>query len=216
MIETPTKRPKAPPALKRDGNAWTAFEKNILTDAAPSLLEKARQIAVAVHEGQTDQVGDPYIDHVRAVVALTAQLVQFQKLSPNDQNLALQAAWLHDTLEDTVLEVQDLRAAGFEERVLSTILALTNLPEETRDDYYKRILHSGALALCVKLGDLSHNTLPERRENLPGSPSNPLPPAEAGHPEKDRWTKLGEKYHAAFTALGCPVPEHLRQFGTTG
>ena len=180
------------------------------------MLEKARQIAFAVHEGQTDQIGDAYIDHVCGVVTLTAQLGQFQNLSPEDKNLALQAAWLHDTLEDTVLEVRDLRAAGFDERVISTILALTNLPEETREEYYKRIVLSGALALCVKLGDLSHNTLPERRENLPGSPSNPLSPAEVGHPEKDRWTKLGKKYHAAFIALGCPVPGHLQQFGAGG
>jgi hypothetical protein len=166
-----------------------------------------------VHAGQTDQVGDSYIEHVRGVVELTSRLDRFQRLAPEDQDIALQSAWLHDTLEDTPLEAEDLLRAGFDPRVVETVKALSNPPDETRDAYYQRILRAGALALCVKLGDLSHNTLPERRESLPGSPSNPLPPEQVGDPDLDRWTKLGRKYLAAYKALGEAVPTHLQPFG---
>jgi hypothetical protein len=204
---------KAPPSLQRGTPAWDHFESTCLLAGGMTPLDRAREIACAVHAGQTDQTGDPYLGHVRGVVELTSRLNQFQQLSIQDQEFVIQAAWLHDTLEDTPLEAADLRRAGFDPRVVETVEALSNPPDESREAYYHRILQTGALALCVKLGDLSHNTLPERRESLPGSPSNPLPPELVGDPERDRWTRLGRKYHAAYKALGAAVPAHLQQFG---
>lgn len=207
------KKVKFPPTLQRGDQAWDHFEATCLLADGFSPLDRAKAIAHAVHAGQTDQVGDPYIQHVQGVVELTSRLERFQQLSQKDRDIALQAAWLHDTLEDTPLIAGDLLRARFNPQVVQTVEALSNRPDETRDDYYKRIVQTGAIALCVKLGDLAHNTLPERRESLPGSPSNPLPPGQIGDAEFDRWTKLGKKYHSAFKALGEPVPEHLQPFG---
>jgi|GEM_PF-3975668 len=204
---------KSPPTLKRGTPDWDHFEATFLFASGSSQLDRAQAIAHAAHAGQTDQVGDAYINHVRGVVDLTSRLDRFQRLGLEDQDIALQSAWLHDTLEDTALKAADLLRAGFDPRVIETVEALSNQPDETRDAYYQRIVQTGALALCVKLGDLSHNTLPERRESLPGSPSNPLPPEQVGNPEFDRWTKLGRKYHAAYKALGEAVPKHLQPFG---
>ena len=204
---------KSPPTLKRATPAWDHFQATCLFSNDYSPLEKARAIAHAVHAGQTDQMGDSYMDHVSGVVGLTARLVRFQRLAPEEQDIVLQSAWLHDTLEDTSLEAEDLLRAGFDARVIETVKAVSNPPDEPRDAYYQRILRAGELAVCVKLGDLSHNTLPERRESLPGSPSNPVPPEQVGNPDLDRWTKLGKKYHAAYKALGEDVPEHLHPFG---
>ena len=78
---------------------------------------------------------------------------------------------------------------------------------------YQRILRAGTFALCVKLGDLAHNTLHERRNPLTGSPSNPLPPEQVGNMSLDLWTRLGRKYIAAYNALGEAVPKLLQPFG---
>ncbi len=204
---------QSPPTLQRGTAAWDHFEANFLFASGYSQLGRAKAIAHAAHAGQTDQVGDAYIEHIQGVVELTARLERFQRLSPEDQDIVLQSAWLHDTLEDTALKAEDLIRAGFDPRVIEAVEALSNKADETRDAYYQRILQTGALALCVKLGDLSHNSLPERRESLPGSPSNPVPPEQVGNPEQDRWTKLGRKYHAAYKALGEEVPKHLQPFG---
>ncbi len=204
---------KSPPSLQRGTPAWDHFQATYLSASGSSQIDRAQAIAHAVHEGQTDQMGEDYIEHVRGVVQLTSRLYQFQRLAPEDQDIVLQSAWLHDTLEDTPLEADDLLRAGFESRVVETVEALSNRPDETRDAYYQRILRAGTLALCVKLGDLAHNTLQERRESLPGSPSNPLPPEQVGDMSLDLWTKLGRKYNAAYKALGEAVPKHLQPFG---
>ena len=166
---------KSPPTLQRGTSAWDHFEANFLFATGYCQLDRAKAIAYAAHAGQTDQVGDAYIEHVMGVVELTSRLDRFQQLAPEDQDIVLQSAWLHDTLEDTALKTEDLIRAGFDPRVIETVEALSNYPDEPRDAYYQRIVQTGALALCVKLGDLAHNTLPERRESLPGSPSNPVP-----------------------------------------
>lgn len=205
-------RRKAPPTLERGTPEWEEFERTVIRGNMPPGKSLAKTIASGVHEGQTDQIGVAYIDHPAGVVKLMQQRPEFANLSPREKNVAEQAAWLHDTLEDTALTADDLRKAGFSEEVIAVIDAVTAREGEPKPDYYERVKAAGPIAVCVKLGDLSHNNLPERRESLPGSPSNPVDPKDVGNPEVDRWTKLGKKYYLAYIALDAEVPEHLRQF----
>ena len=79
----------------------------------------AQALAEAVHEGQVDKNGEPYIDHVRRVVAYTQEMLDEQYplegkrpgeittfgTDYNDRQKLhaelISVAWMHDVLEDT-------------------------------------------------------------------------------------------------------------------
>lgn len=205
--------PKRPPSLTRGSNEWHKFNVTVLRNPAmPGSELKAQMVAFAAHRGQTDQVGVDYIEHPAGVAKLMEQTDAYKGLTGAEQRAARQAAWLHDTLEDTAVNIDDLRDAGFDEDVITAVEAVTARKGEPKLEYYERVKAAGPVAVAVKLGDLSHNNLPERRENLPGSPSNPVPPESVGDPAVDRWTKLGRKYYIAYRALGSTPPPHLQQF----
>lgn len=120
-------------------------------------LEQARSIAVAAHEGQTDKLGVPYIQHVEAVAA---GLIDF--------DLDIQVAgMLHDVVEDSDLTLDDLRASGVSERSLAAIeLVSRNLhPELTYQQGIERVCTSRDATL-VKISDNAHNSLPDRNAEL--------------------------------------------------
>lgn len=199
--------PKAPPTFDETDWEYPEFASTYLNgDIRPSET-KAILMAVTVHRGQTDHAGVPYIAHPCTVTALLVQSPEYAELSTTDQDFARQAAWLHDSLEDTVLTERDLRAAEFDDRVVDTVVALTSLRSEPRDTYYARVRAAGPVAVAVKLADIRHNSLPERRAALPGAPGNPV-----GDGEDDAFTRLGRKYCKAYVALGAEVPQHLRVF----
>ena len=133
----------------------------------------ARAIAERAHAGVTDIHGVPYIEHVRRV----AETV------PAD---CAALAWLHDTVEDTDVTPEELRAQGASETLLAALALLTR--PETGDepylDYVRRVAgaegEAGRLARQVKRADL--------RDNL-GRPASP----EKAH--------LRERYLAAVALI---------------
>jgi hypothetical protein len=66
----------------------------------------ARGIATAAHLGQVDKIGVPYVQHPRRVA---------ERL-PTARGQAV--AWLHDVIEDTRLDAEDLLAAGVDPDVV--------------------------------------------------------------------------------------------------
>jgi|AACY02.2.fsa_nt_gi hypothetical protein len=58
-----------------------------------------------------------------------------------------------------------------------------------------------------KLADLTHNTFPARRAELPGSPSSPVEKTR-----DDAYSRLGRKYVKAFQVFGAQPPKHLQRF----
>lgn len=205
--------PKNPPSMRRGDAEWEKFNAAILRNPnIPASELKAQMVAAAAHRGQTDQVGADYILHPAGVAKLMEQTDAYKQLDGGQQRAARQAAWLHDTLEDTAVNIDDLRDAGFDDDVVTAVEAVTARKGEPKPEYYERVKAAGPVAVAVKLGDLSHNNLPGRRANLPGSPSNPVPPESVGDPAVDRWTKLGRKYFIAYKALGAEPPPHLQQF----
>lgn len=198
---------KREPAMVRDSDEFADFEETFLTPGNAMNDGKAYAMAERLHAGQTDQLGVDYMEHPKAVCGLMQLTPEYCALTPEEKRAATVSALLHDTVEDTALVESDLGRAGCSPLEISTIMAVTARKNEPKTEYYARVVAAGPVAVAVKLGDLAHNTSPERREQLPGSPSRPVRDGE-----EDRFTRLGKKYWVAYAALGAAVPEHLQQF----
>lgn len=108
------------------------------------LTRKAMQIAYRAHDGQTDKAGMPYIMHP---VHVAEQM--------NDEDSCV-VALLHDVVEDTAITIDNLREAGFTEKQLSAIKAMTHDKSEPYMVYVEK-LSKNPLAVKVKMADLRHN-----------------------------------------------------------
>jgi (p)ppGpp synthase/HD superfamily hydrolase len=150
------------------------------------LVRAAADIAKVAHQGQTDKLGQPYIDHPAAVAATL--------IAQHETPHVIAAGWLHDVVEDCDWTLDDLAAEltgyGSPEQVSTAVMLvdlLTHRPGELRADYYLRI-SAHPQAVTVKAADIAHNTSPQRMDALDG-------------PTR---TRLTAKYRAARTALGLP------------
>lgn len=110
-----------------------------------SRLERAIQIALEAHAGETDKAGQPYVLH-----PLTLMLQM-------DSEEARIVAVLHDVVEDSAVTLDDLAAAGFSNAVLTALALLTHDTAAVAYDDYIAALSSNPLARKVKLADLAHN-----------------------------------------------------------
>lgn len=104
---------------------------------------RAKEIATKAHNGQTDKSGVPYINHPKTVASMVAS--EEEKI----------VAWLHDTVEDTDVTVEYIRAQ-FGEMIADAVESMTHRKTETYDEYVDR-LSKNPLARKVKLADLTHN-----------------------------------------------------------
>jgi (p)ppGpp synthase/HD superfamily hydrolase len=76
------------------------------------------------------------------------------------------AGVLHDTLEDTDLTADDLRAHGYPEEVVRAVEAVTKQAGESYEDAVRRAA-ADPLGRLVKLADNAHNSDEERLALLP-------------------------------------------------
>jgi (p)ppGpp synthase/HD superfamily hydrolase len=119
-------------------------------------LEYAVTLAAEVHADQLDK-GDngPYIRHPFVVMFAVAPFGE------TVQTIAV----LHDAVEDTDLELDDLVRLGASELVVSGIDAVSKRDGEPYDGLIRRAkAHRGGD--IVKLADNFHNSLPERLANF--------------------------------------------------
>lgn len=107
-------------------------------------LEKAINLSVEKHKGQTDKGGMPYILH---------PLYVMNKMDTETEKIV---AVLHDIIEDTDLTFDDLKNIGFSNEVLNSLECLTRRNEEDYFSYIDRI-KLNPIAVKVKLADLEHN-----------------------------------------------------------
>ena len=127
----------------------------------------AAGIATRAHRGQVDKQGVPYIRHPATVAALVAAAG-----GSDDQ---IDAAWLHDVIEDTDITADDLLAAGVRAEVVEIVVALSRTPDRTYMEFIQAIPQVPA-AVLVKLVDLEHNMDPARPIRDPDGnalPTNP-------------------------------------------
>lgn len=127
---------------------------------APGLVDRARNLAVAAHTGQTDKSGAPYWTHPARVAGHVCRLY------PDAPDAAVAAAWLHDVIEDTAWTADALLAEGFPGEVVEAVVALTRVKGVDSDDYYRAIRERGGIALMVKHADIADNTDPARVARL--------------------------------------------------
>ncbi len=119
-----------------------------------ALYLKALNIATERHRGQCDKGGAPYIGHV-------------MRVSQNcDTPEAAVVALLHDTIEDTGVTAEWLRAQGFPKRVVDAVVALTKREGETYEQFICRAGRN-KLARSVKVADLEDNMDIRRLLDLP-------------------------------------------------
>lgn len=108
------------------------------------MIEKAAQICVSKHKGQTDKAGQAYILHPMRVAMSCA----------NDAERIV--ALLHDTVEDTDVTPEYLLAEGFPKYIVDAILSVTKRDGEAYDEFIKRCALN-PIGRQVKLRDLEDN-----------------------------------------------------------
>jgi guanosine-3',5'-bis(diphosphate) 3'-pyrophosphohydrolase len=120
-----------------------------------SLLDEALAFADRKHRHQFRRDGvTPYVEHPKAVMAIVE--TEFGVRDPE----TLAAALLHDTIEDTATDYDEIRER-FGKRVADMVAVLTKdklLPEKTREREDFRQLARGPLAAKIcKVADTLHN-----------------------------------------------------------
>ena len=103
----------------------------------------AEAIARYAHKGQVDKGGNPYIIHPEFVAS---------QVSTNEEKIV---AWLHDVLEDTNFDREELRRI-FGDGILEALDCVTHRKDESWDDYIERV-STNQTAIRVKMADLTHN-----------------------------------------------------------
>lgn len=137
------------------------------------MIALCEAIARCAHAKQS-YGGKSYADgHLQGVV----ERVKVQALGDAGfVNDAMKVAWLHDLLEDTEWEAENLRDVGLPGHVVDAVELLSN-GSETYREYVERLCASGnRLALEVKRADLESNVIAN------GSPDAPF-----HRLVKDRW-----------------------------
>jgi len=107
-------------------------------------IEIALSLAINKHRGQRDSDGAPYVLH----------LIRVMMRCGDPQ--AKQAGVLHDILEDTQTNVQELVLAGIDPQVIEAVKRLTHAPSIPYVQYIES-LSSDPIATEVKLADLEDN-----------------------------------------------------------
>lgn len=116
--------------------------------ASPDVARMLK-LVVTHHDKQFDRGGVPYAMHPIHVAQQFAE--------DNDSELVCIALG-HDLIEDTELSSDDLRIAGFSERVIAGIVALSKeRNDEDEEATIARVL-SNTDAIRVKIEDIRHNS----------------------------------------------------------
>jgi (p)ppGpp synthase/HD superfamily hydrolase len=122
-----------------------------MTLSPARVVALAEELARRYHAGQVDRLGEPYIEHPRAVAELLYG-------APDSLRAA---AWLHDVLEHTGATPPDLAAAGVPAEVVRLVEGLTRRPGEEYLDFIGRVCADPG-AVRVKIADALHNLDPAR------------------------------------------------------
>ncbi len=107
-------------------------------------LRLAQDVAIKAHRDQVDKAGKPYITHPERVAACM------------DDDAEKVVAWLHDTVEDTSIQLQDIESL-FGPETADAINAITRRHCENWDSYLQRV-RENEVARRVKIRDLIDNS----------------------------------------------------------
>jgi len=121
-------------------------------------LRRTLDFVKDAHDGLTDKRGEPYWQHADRVMR------RLGAYAPLEIKMV---ALLHDAIEDTHVDADDLRFAGFPLGVIESVALLTRDHRKTYAEYIQAIAQSGNFdAVRVKLADLADNLDPARSDGL--------------------------------------------------
>src|SRR6266480_2698391 len=122
------------------------------------LVTRAFRFAAAAHEGQRRHSGSDFIEHPVGVARICAQL------RLDEQTIA--AALLHDVVEDTDTDIEDVRADFGDEvaKLVEGVTKLTRIQFQSREpaeaeNYRKMVvaMSEDVRVILIKLADRLHN-----------------------------------------------------------
>jgi GTP diphosphokinase / guanosine-3',5'-bis(diphosphate) 3'-diphosphatase len=122
------------------------------------LVARAFAFAEAAHEGQQRRSGSDFIEHPAGVAVICAQL------RLDEQTIA--AALLHDVVEDTETDIEDVRAEFGDEvaKLVEGVTKLTRISFQSREqaeaeNYRKMVvaMSEDVRVILIKLADRLHN-----------------------------------------------------------
>ncbi|HVY53779.1 MAG TPA: RelA/SpoT family protein, partial [Gammaproteobacteria bacterium] len=132
--------------------------KGYLTDAEINAIEEAYLFAKKAHEGQVRFTGESYITHPIAVARVLAQMRM--------DETTIMAAILHDVIEDTYVEKQEV-AQRFGEDVANLVEGVTKLTQihfeshaQAQAENFRKLIMAmtrDIRVILVKLADRLHN-----------------------------------------------------------
>ncbi|MFJ2112771.1 MULTISPECIES: RelA/SpoT family protein [unclassified Streptomyces] len=148
----PASRDRLPDAMGHVADAHRAHH----PDADLAVLRKAYVLAEASHRGQYRKSGEPYITHPLAVTLILAEL--------GAETTTLTASLLHDTVEDTEVTL-DLVRAEFGDEVCYLVDGVTKLEKvdygaaAEPETFRKMLVATGndVRVMSIKLADRLHN-----------------------------------------------------------
>jgi (p)ppGpp synthetase, RelA/SpoT family len=136
--------------------------KELITEYNPEanldLISKAYELSKEAHKGQERVSGDPYITHPLEVGIILAELEM--------DTTTIAAGILHDTVEDTRMSIQQIRAEFGNEvaELVDGVTKLTKLPYTTKQEVQAENFRKMFLAMAkdirviiIKLADRLHN-----------------------------------------------------------
>lgn len=109
---------------------------------------EAARLAARLHAGQADKLGEPYIDHPRRVATRVAQR--------GGTTAQIIAAWLHDTVEDTGIDLPGLRRAGVPDDAVRLVEILTRREGESYEDFIRRCAPDPGANLIKRMDVADH------------------------------------------------------------
>lgn len=127
-------------------------------EAGQEHLERAFQLAVSAHEGQSRQTGEPYVTHPLIVAEILADY--------GLDEATLVAALLHDVVEDSDVALPQIRDEFGEEvaELIDGVTKLDRIKFSTREEQQAATIRKMAIAmakdirvLLIKLADRLHN-----------------------------------------------------------
>ncbi|MBW5484457.1 RelA/SpoT family protein [Streptomyces bambusae] len=148
----PTARDRLPDAIGHVAEAHRAHH----PDADLSVLRRAYVLAESSHRGQMRKSGEPYITHPLAVTLILAEL--------GAETTTLTASLLHDTVEDTEVTLDQVRAE-FGDEVCFIVDGVTKLEKvdygaaAEPETFRKMLVATGndVRVMSIKLADRLHN-----------------------------------------------------------
>ncbi|MFJ1648419.1 RelA/SpoT family protein [Streptomyces sp. NPDC088258] len=148
----PASRDRLPDAMGHVADAHRAHH----PDADLAVLRRAYVLAEASHRGQFRKSGEPYITHPLAVTLILAEL--------GAETTTLTASLLHDTVEDTEVTLDQVRAE-FGDEVCYLVDGVTKLEKvdygaaAEPETFRKMLVATGndVRVMSIKLADRLHN-----------------------------------------------------------